>query len=127
MKHLTPLFVPRRQTRITSYKPSTVAVRERPMRRSGLSAATEKIYTKWRVRRRRVKERLMTCAVYGELSRLAPTLCKGHLDEIDKLFNILRDMELEKIKSMWENWTCLHTLKDEHNNDKGWFLTIRIH
>jgi len=63
----------------------------------------------------------MTCAVYGELSRLAPTLCKGHLDEIDKLFNILQDMELEKIESMWENWTCLYTLKDEHTMIKVGF------
>lgn len=60
----------------------------------------------------------MKCAVYEELSGLAPTLCKGYLDEIDALFNILRDMELEKIKSIWENWTRLHTLKDERNDDK---------
>jgi len=96
------------------------------MRRSGLSAATEKIYTKWRVRRGLAKERLMRCAVYEELLGLAPTFYKGYLDEIDELFNVLRDMELEKIKSVWENWTRLHTLKDERNDDKGLFVTIRL-
>jgi hypothetical protein len=96
------LFAPRKQGRIQSWKRTTVRTREYEYKREGLSAATLKIKSKWRLRKHRAKKYLRALPDYVALQQLAPQLCESYFKDLDAQFNGLRESELRKGEALWE-------------------------
>lgn len=92
------LCLPRRISRARSAKPSTVRTRKNEASRSGLSAAILKINGKWRQRKSKAIQRLMSTEWYQQLLQMSPTSCKLHLETLKNDFDTLREKEIEFYK-----------------------------
>lgn len=103
MAKIPSIYLSRKQSRVQSRKPSTVATRERELRRKGLSAAILKVNGKWRLRRYRAKQKLKESEIYQQIADMAPHLCEGYLAQIDSHLNELRDAEVRKVTSLWDS------------------------
>lgn len=96
------LLRPRTVSRALSKKPSTVARRDRDVRRGGLSAANSRIKNRWRLRKYRAMQEIRRSAPFQELFLLEPSRCENYIQELDRHCNQLMDIEIAAARDIWQ-------------------------
>ena len=93
------LLKSRRIVRAVSENPGTIKTRKYEMRRVGMSSAIRKIKGKWRARKKKAMDKILSCSLYQEFSKMCPDRCSEYITILKGKFDALRDQEIEHLKS----------------------------